>query len=164
MILAAALLFASSTAQAQSATRTARQTDLMADPGNTTLATISSGTPLTRTGKEQGGWSEVRLDGWIFSSSVKPSSRDGKDLVVSADNGENLRAEPNGDILARVRTGMLLDKLASKGSWVQVRRTGWVSTAALAAPPAAKSNQPATPAKTAAKPVQPAPAAAAPAD
>lgn len=131
----------------------------MADPGSTTLATISSGTSLAGTGKEQGGWTEVRLEGWIFSSSVKPSSRDGKDLVVSTDDGENLRAEPNGDILARVRTGMLLDKLSARGSWIRVRRTGWVSSSALAAPKAAKA--PSKSAKPAPEPAKAAPAAAA---
>jgi hypothetical protein len=46
------------------------------------------------------------LEGWIWSASVGPDGRDGHDLVVTVRGGENLRVAPNGDVIARVRTGM----------------------------------------------------------
>lgn len=98
---------------------------LRAAPGGVALANISAGTAV-QTGERRDGWREVTITGWIWSASVKPDSRPGFDLVVSARGGENLRAAPNGDRIARLNYGALLVELERQGSWVRVQRTGWV--------------------------------------
>lgn len=95
-----------------------------ADPQAALLATVAEGSELPG-GARQGGWVEVTLEGWIWARSVGPSDRAGFDLRV-AGNGENLRVEPNGRVLARLRGGTLLDELGRREGWAHVRRTGWV--------------------------------------
>lgn len=102
-----------------------------AAPEGTLLGTLAAGVAL-QLGAEQDGWREVALDGWIWAPSVRADRRQGFDLVVSARNGENLRAAPNGDILARFVNGTLLEQVAREGQWVQVRRTVWIRAAAIA--------------------------------
>lgn len=89
------------------------------------LATVMKDTELAVVGRE-GGWTEVRLEGWIWSRSVAPTTRGGFDLVVSAQGGENLRESPGGRIAARLLRGFLLEKVEEGGDWIRVRRTGWV--------------------------------------
>jgi hypothetical protein len=76
----------------------------------------------------------VTLDGWIYAPSVARTTRDGFDLVVSAEGGENLRAAPNGAMLAKLSRGALLDRRTTQGRWVRVRREGWALRSAFAAP------------------------------
>lgn len=108
-------------------------TELRRGIGGIVLATLPDGAPI-RAGKVQGAWVEATLTGWIFAPSVGPTSRDGFDLIVTADGGENLRDAPNGAVLARFRKGALLRKLAERGGWVRVRRTGWVARRLVAGP------------------------------
>lgn len=95
-----------------------------ADPQAALLATVAEGIEL-RGGARQGGWIEVTLEGWIWARSVDRSDRAGFDLRVGG-NGENLRAEPNGRVVARFRGGALLNELTRREGWVHVRRTGWI--------------------------------------
>ncbi len=69
---------------------------------------------------------QVTLEGWIWERSVSATARDGFDLVVSASSGENLRAAPNGEVVARAETGLLFERVGSRPGWVQVQRTGWM--------------------------------------
>lgn len=117
------------------------------------LATLPAGTKL-RMGKTSGRWVEITLEGWIFARSVAPTRREGFDYVVTPDDGENLRATPNGEIIARLNKGMLLARVAERNGWVRVRRTGWVrrerftepvETAALAGQGGADGAAPAKP-------------------
>ncbi|MFW6206210.1 MAG: hypothetical protein ACOC5I_03155, partial [Gemmatimonadota bacterium] len=57
---------------------------------------------------------------------VRADDRDGHDLAVAAEDGENLRASPNGRRLGRARTGMLLDRVETRDNWIRVRRTAWI--------------------------------------
>lgn len=111
-------------------------TDVKKEPGGVTLATLAVPATLTISGS-QGRWAEVTLDGWMFGKSLKPDRRQGLDLVVSERAGENLRAEPNGAIIAHVRYGALLDRVEERGKWVHVRRQGWVPRSAIDLPKAA---------------------------
>ncbi len=89
------------------------------------LASVNRGTRLA--GDDAGArWKLVTLRGWIWSRSVDSTSRDGFHLVVSAREGENLRAEPAGPVLARLETGALLRELDRSGDWVMVSRDGWM--------------------------------------
>ena len=92
------------------------------------LGTLVSGSELTLR-KVEGGWAEFRLEGWMFSQSVTRANRDGFDASVRA--RENLRAEPNGKIVARVATGALFDRVEERGGWSRLRRDVWIPRSAL---------------------------------
>lgn len=95
------------------------------EPNGTPLATVLQGTefPVLR---EQGPWVEVELDGWIWAPSVTSIDQGDFDLRVSADGGENLRANPQGAIRARLLEGCLLRQVESEGNWRRVKRRGWL--------------------------------------
>ena len=80
--------------------------------------------------KTEGTWAEIRLEGWIYTPSISPVNRDGFDVSV-APGGENLRAEPNGRILARATGGALFDRMEQRGAWSRVRRDVWIPRSAL---------------------------------
>lgn len=111
-------------AQATARVRVAEE-NFRKDPNGRQLATLLQGAefPLL---SEQGSWAQVELEGWIWAPSVSATQRDGLDLRVSADGGENLRVAPQGRIIARLLEGFLLERVAVDGSWVRVRRRGWV--------------------------------------
>src|SRR5690606_9567579 len=104
--------------------------ELRAAPDGAIPATVQEGTPLPL-GRRQGAWQEVTLEGWIWHESVRAERNGPHDLVVAARPTENLRAAPNGDLLALVRTGMRLEQVERAGNWVRVRRTGWVRANAV---------------------------------
>ena len=95
---------------------------------------MNGGTPLAVVGS-RGQWRQVVLSGWIWAPSVAATSRDGYDLVVSADGGENLRRQPDAkaDVEARLLEGFLLEKTGEQGKWVHVRRTAWMWGPSLSA-------------------------------
>lgn len=72
------------------------------------------------------GWVRVTVQGWIWSRSLRGINSSGFDHEVSASSGENLRAFPNGDIIARLERGFRLREEARDGAWVRVSRTGWM--------------------------------------
>lgn len=115
-----------STLTAQSvATVSADQENLRQDPQGTRLASVMQGTEMTVL-EGQGQWRQVRLEGWIWAPSVRSTNRNGYDLEVSADGGENLRATPNGEVRARAREGMLFTRLGRQGNWFRVQREAWM--------------------------------------
>jgi hypothetical protein len=101
--------------------------NLRVEPRGTVLATILEGVvvPVTRS---EGSWSLVTVEGWVWSSSVTSTSRDGFDLLVTKPGGENLRetASGSGRRIAILKRGMLLENVAREGSWIRVRRTAWM--------------------------------------
>ncbi|HEU5039807.1 MAG TPA: hypothetical protein VFT84_03240 [Gemmatimonadales bacterium] len=131
--------------------------DLHREPSGTPLVTLPAGAPV-ETGERRGDWREVTVEGWIYTPSTTPTKRDGYDLVVSEDEGENLRETPNGPVLGRAREGTLLERVKQKGKWTQVRRAGWVPRAAVTPPKQATQPAKAAPAQgRGAKPAAPAP-------
>ena len=95
--------------------------------------------------KTEGNWAEIRLEGWIFNPSISTVNRDGFDVSVIR-GGENLRAEPNGRVLARATGGALFDRVEQRGAWSRIRRDVWIPRSALQSltnPPVA-SARPAT--------------------
>ncbi len=128
-------------AQATARVRVAEE-NFRRDPNGTQLATVMQGAELPVIG-QQGGWAQVELVGWIWAPSVAATNRDGFDLSVRAAGGENLRARPNGAILARLLEGCLLERISSSGNWVEVRRRGWLWRASLeiSGTPAAAAGQ-----------------------
>jgi Bacterial SH3 domain len=119
---------------AQDERRLSDSTDLHRDPEGAPLVSLPAGTPI-ETGAAKGEWREAAVKGWIFSPSTAPTRRDGFDLVVTSDEGENLRRNPNGPVVGRVREGTLLERVRKDGKWFQVRREGWVRRSAVAKRP-----------------------------
>jgi hypothetical protein len=115
---------------AQHTTEISVDTRLLKEPEGIALLSLPAGTTVS-TGKARGAWQEIQIDGWIFSQSTKPTRRDGYDLVVTASEGENVRREPNGEIIGRARAGALFRKLGTQGTWTHVGRSGWIPREAV---------------------------------
>jgi hypothetical protein len=94
------------------------------------LARIPEGTVVIG-GRVGGDWIEVTLEGWIWSASVQADTQGDHDLRVLPQDGENLRTEASGSIVARLSRGALLDELNQQGNWIQVRRIGWMWSRSL---------------------------------
>ena len=105
------------------------------EPEGVPLVSLPVGAPV-ETGEVKGGWNEATVEGWIYTTSTERTRRDGFDLVVTPDDGENLRRTPNGEVVGRVREGTLLERVGARGRWTKVRRHGWIPRKAIATPPA----------------------------
>ena len=103
------------------------------EPQGTPLVTLPAGAPVDA-GEGRGDWREVTVEGWIYTPSTAPTRRDGFDLVVAEEEGENLRETPNGPVVGRAREGTLLERVGQKGKWSRVRRAGWVPKTAVSQP------------------------------
>jgi hypothetical protein len=163
-VLVVFLVLAGSAA-AQEETALVAPADLYKEPEGVPLVSLPAGAPV-ETGRARGGWHSAVVEGWIFTPSTERTRRDGFDLVVRPDNGENLRDSPNGAVVGRVRAGTLLERVAVRGNWTHVRRKGWIPRKSLPskAASAARAAQPTAPAlaqQPAAKPKGPAATAAA---
>lgn len=125
-----ALLLLAGPLAAQEERRLQAPADLHRDPDGTPLVSLPAGAPV-EAGKADGDWRQVTVEGWIYRPSTSPTKRDGFDLVVSSEEGENLRRAPNGPIVGRAREGTLLERVDSRGKWFRVRRDGWVPRKAV---------------------------------
>jgi len=134
----------------------------VSEPGGVRLGRLAAGASFRASGA-RGGFTQVTVEGWIWSASVRAERRDGHSLAVSAAREENLRSAPNGTVVARLVPGALLDEATRRGGWVQVRRTGWVASRSLAGAAQAGAPAAATGRPPPAAAVQAPPAAAAPA-
>ena len=127
-----ALLLLAGPALAQEERRLETSADLHRDPDGTPLVSLPAGAPV-EAGTADGDWRKVTVEGWIYRPSTSPTKRDGFDLVVTSDEGENLRRAPNGPIVGRAREGTLLERVGERGKWFRVRRDGWVPQEAVPA-------------------------------
>jgi len=95
------------------------------------LADLSRGLPveLIRTA---GAWAEVSLEGWVPTSSLGVTTREGHDRIVTRGGGQNLHSAPSGDVSAVLLQGLLLDRVTERETWTRVRRSGWVRFGSLA--------------------------------
>jgi len=91
-----------------------------------------------------GDWQQVTFEGWIITTSTGPSTRPEFSLAVSARQGEKIRAEPDGEVVARAIRGTGFTRLSRRGAWTQVRRSAWIQVAASAQPPVASAQRPAS--------------------
>ncbi len=136
----AALVLLAAPLSAQDEQSLTTPADLHREPQGTPLVTLPAGAPV-ETGPTRGDWREVTVEGWIYTSSTSPTRRDGFDLVVSEEEGENLRRSPNGPVVGRAREGTLLERVGQQGKWTQVRREGWVPRQAVQGRSGAASRQ-----------------------
>lgn len=112
-------------AAAQSTARARAEENVRREPNGEVLARVQPGATMVVVGR-QDQWLEVDLEGWVWARSLQVTDRDGLDLIVSAPQGENLRAAPSGEILARVGRGTLLEEIERRPGWIHVRRRVWV--------------------------------------
>ena len=136
----ALLLLLAASGDAQERLRVSSETSFRKAANGVALGTLPRGFDLT-TRHVSGGWVEFRLEGWIFTSSMTRTNREGFDLSVK--DGENLRAAPNGARVARVTAGALLKRLEERGAWTRVQRDVWVQRSALQSPGAVAAPRPA---------------------
>jgi hypothetical protein len=115
----------------QHRTEISSNTRLRKEPDGIALVSLPAGTSV-ETKSARGAWQEVVIEGWIFSQSTAPTQRDGYDLVVTRSEGENIRREPNGEVVGRARSGALLRNLETRGGWIHVSRVGWIPSEAIA--------------------------------
>ncbi len=113
--------------EAQSRYRVMRTENFRREPTGTAplLATVNAGVEM-RAESVDGRWVQVVLEGWIWARSMEETNREGYDLIVAARDGENVRNEPNGRILARASSGALFAEAERRPGWVRVRRVGWM--------------------------------------
>ncbi len=109
-----ACLALSAPAAAQEDTALTAPASLHKDPDGVPLVTLPAGAPV-EAGRTRGSWNEATVEGWIYTNSTERTRRDGYDLVVTTDEGENLRRSPNGPLLGRVREGTLLERVGAEG-------------------------------------------------
>lgn len=109
------------------------------------LGRVRAGTAV-EVGAGRDGWYEVTFSGWIWARSTRAATNRDFDLVVSAADGENLRAAPDGAVAARLESGTFLDEIGRESGWVRVRRTAWMWGRSLdrprAEPPVAGAPEP----------------------
>ncbi len=149
-LLAVLLALGSVSLAAQARHRLTAAAAFHADPRGTQLGTLQPGTTVTL-GRTAEGWREASFEAWVFSASTGPANRPGFNLAVSAPEGENLRASPNGAVIGRAVQGTQLNLLERRGGWVRVRRTAWFPPSAVP-PPATAQRQ-----ETTTRPAPPAP-------
>jgi len=121
------------------------QENFRAEPNGTIVGQVMPGTMLGVVGR-QGRWVEATLEGWVWLPSLQRRDGGAFDLSVSASGGENVRAEPQGRIVARLEQGTLLEEVERITGWIRVRRTAWIwdgSVAVQAPPPPAPVRAPA---------------------
>lgn len=123
----------------QNPVRLAAETTFHKEPGGVLLVTLARGAPVVPN-RTRGEWTEVTIESWIWSRSVEATNRDGFNLTVSARNGENLRARPDGTIIGRAVYAALFDRVSTQGGWTRVRRTGWIAASTLPGSTGASSN------------------------
>jgi hypothetical protein len=144
-LLVVAGLAAPHAATAQGTSRyrvTADNAWFFAEVAGRRIARLAPGAIVASTGATRNEWIQVRLDGWIFGTSVGPSDRPDFDLLVTRSPDENLRAAPAGPLVAELAQGFGLKRVdagsadsAGGGSatrWLHVTRDGWVQRSGLA--------------------------------
>jgi len=124
IIVALAVGGSRETLRAQTATVTTEE-NFRAEPNGTRLGSIRPGTVLGVAGTD-GQWVQATLSGWMWNPSLEATERQGFDLEVGPEGGENLRVEPQGTILARLEEGTLLEEIERGDDWTRVRRTAWI--------------------------------------
>lgn len=156
-------LVAPAALQAQEETAVLRvDENIRFEPQGLIVARLQAGTRVQVEGRE-GGWSRVTFEGFVWEPSLQRRDGGSFDLILSAEEGENLRLEPGGRILGRLNRGTLLNEVSRSPGWIRVRRTAWIWSASLdGAAPAATPPAPAPVPSAPPAPGTPAPAAAAP--
>ncbi len=103
----------------------ATEENFRAEPNGVLLGQLMEGT-FWGVGEFTGNWVQLDLEGWVWTRSLSVVDRNGFDLVVSEEGGENLRSSPQGSVMARLEEGTLLNEVERVPGWVRVERSVWV--------------------------------------
>lgn len=117
---------------------------LLKEPSGLRLGSLVSGVTYL-VGRSNSGHLETTVEGWIPVASTDPTTRDGFDMIVTSGGGEAVRSAPSGAVVARVQEGTLLTRVSTRGTWVRVRRSGWVARGAFEQAPATVAQAPPPP-------------------
>jgi hypothetical protein len=128
--MAVACALVPGTANGQSGATVRVEENLRQAPNAEVLGRLQAGTPLSVVGQRQ-NWLEVVVEGWVWARSLQVAKRDGLDLVVAAEGGENLRGAPSGQILGHLERGALLAEMERRPGWIHVRRQAWIWAASV---------------------------------
>ena len=101
--------------------------NLRATPNGRVIARIMAGTRVAVV-RSEGAWLEIELEGSVWLESLSTTNQGGS-LVVARAEGENLRARPRGDILAKFWEGTLLTETGREPGWARVKRRGYLWSA-----------------------------------
>ncbi len=112
------------------AARVSVEENFRAAPNGDVIARLEPGLRVG-TGAVRGNWTEITIEGWVWARSLQVRDGGDFDLRVSVEGGENLRAEPQGDVVARLSEGTLLEELERRPGWIRVRRTAWMWSPSL---------------------------------
>ena len=125
-------LLASPAAAQRSATASA---PLLATPGGRAVATVHPGARL-EVGATRGDYAQVTIEGFVSADFLAGARESFPVSVRSSASGVRMRSDASTDakIVAELRGGMGLSRVARRGDWVQVRRTGWMRRSALGTP------------------------------
>jgi hypothetical protein len=96
-----------------------------AAPRGAILGRLNPGISLSVV-SEEASWVQVELEGWMWAPSLRTTDNPGFDLEVAVEEGENLRAQPQGSLVGFLARGTLLERVEETESWHRVRRVGWV--------------------------------------
>jgi hypothetical protein len=110
------------------------ETSIYAQANGARLGALHPGATVT-VRRTTGDWQQVTFEGWIITTSIGPSTRPEFSLAVSAAQGERIRGEPDGEVVARAVRGTGFTRLSRRGGWTQIRRSAWIQ---LSAPTAQK--------------------------
>jgi hypothetical protein len=127
ILLCTLLLSATTSVGAQ--TIVSRGAEMLAAPGGRPVGTLRDGAPVSA-GTKRGAYTEVTIEGYVNASALGAGTRS----QATARSGARLRAtpSPNATVLADLHGGTTLTRVAKRGAWVRVRRTGWVRRDLLA--------------------------------
>ncbi len=107
-----------------------QQENFRTEPNGALIGVLEPGTSMTLT-RRQDRWVEATLEGWVWTQSLQTTTSRGYDLVVRADDGENIRDRPSGEVLGKLEDGTVLEEVERIPGWIRVRRRGWVWAASV---------------------------------
>lgn len=99
--------------------------NLRSEPQGTILGRLRPGAAFSVISL-QDQWVQVDVEGWMWTASLQITGRSDFPLSVAAAPSENLRAEPQGEILAVLVQTTLLEELGEVTGWKRVRRRAWI--------------------------------------
>jgi len=130
-IFGALLLGGGATAlAAQSVARVRSEENLRREPNGEVLARLLPGAIFDVVDRRD-RWLQIDVEGWVWARSLQVSDDTDLALVVSEPQGENLRDEPSGSVVAHLARGMLLNELERRPGWIRVGRRAWVWSASV---------------------------------
>ncbi|HIF07895.1 MAG TPA: hypothetical protein EYQ64_13385 [Gemmatimonadetes bacterium] len=123
--LLCALLLIGEGLEGQSSATLTTDENFRAQPNGTVLGQLRAGLSFGVV-EVTNDWLQFDLEGWVYNLSLQAIDRGEFGLVVSQEDGENIRGRPNGELLGHLEEGTFLEVLQRDPDWSLVRRRAWV--------------------------------------